>query len=156
MTEPVDRLRRILAALDAGGAIAPDDAAWLASGARAYLQDAPAVRLDAALGLHPEWGSPGWWTTGPRAQRDAALIEMHKQLFGHLDIASAARAIVALARRWHERGHLHASEARLLDRLNGTCKGVPGARQVANILRTSRDAVVNPPRKSDAVSNFLT
>jgi hypothetical protein len=156
MTVPVDILRRILAALETGTAIAPDDAAWLATGIRAYLQDAPAVRLDAALGLHPEWGKPGWWTTGPRAERDAALIEMHKQLFGHLDIASAAKSIVALARRRHERGDVHPREVRLLDQLNATCKGVPGARQVANILRTSRGMVVNPPRKSDGVSNFLT
>jgi hypothetical protein len=156
MTAPVDRLRRVLAALESGTAPDPDDAAWLVSGARTYLRDAPAVRLDAALGLHPGWGEAGWWTTGPRAERDAVLVDMDRQLFGHLDIATSAKSIVALARRRQERGDVHAREVRLLDRLNGTCKGVPGAKQVANILRSSRGMVGGPSGKSDAVSNFPT
>jgi hypothetical protein len=156
MPAPIERLRRVLEALESGAVPDPDDTAWLITGARTYLRDAPAVRLDAALGLHPGWGEAGWWTTGPRAERDAVLAEMDKQLFGHLDIATSAKSIVALARRRQERGDVHAREVRLLDQLNATCKGVPGPKQVANILRTSRGMVVNPPGKSDAVSNFPT
>jgi hypothetical protein len=156
MTAPVDRLRRLVAALETGDTPDLVDAAWFAKGAREYLRDAPAVRLDAALGLHPGWGEAGWWTTGPRAERDAALAEMDKQLFGHLDIPTSAKSIVALARRRQERGDVHIREARLLDRLSGTGKGVPGLKQIANILRSSRAMLDEASRKSDAVSNFPT
>lgn len=153
---PVGRLRRMVEALQAGDAPDPADAAWFTEGAREYLRDAPAVRLDAALGLHPGWGEAGWWTVGPRAARDAALAAMDQQLYGHLDIPSSARSIVALARRRMEHGDVHAREARLLDRLATTAKGVPGERQIQNIIRRSRSMVEDGVGKSDTASNFPT
>jgi hypothetical protein len=154
--QPIDRLRRLLEALDTGNTPDPDDAAWFTAGAESYLRQAPVVRLDAALDLHPRWGEAGWWTVGPRAQRDAVLAEMDKQLFGQLDIPTAARSIVALARRRHERGDIEPREVRLLDRLAETNKGVPGERQIQNIIRRSRNQVDVSTRKSDDVSNFPT
>ncbi len=139
MTARVDCLRRLVAALEAGEKPATADVVWFAAGAREYLRDAPAVRLDAALGLHPGWGEAGWWTTGPRAARDAVLGEIDRQLFGHLDIPTSAKSIVALARRRQERADLPEQQARLLDRLISAGKGVPGPKQIANILRNSRD-----------------
>jgi hypothetical protein len=153
---PIDRLRRIVASAEAGAPLPPDDAAWLAQGARAYLEDAPAVRLDAALGLHPGWGESGWWTTGPRAERDTLLAQIDRQLFGQLDIPTAARSIVALVRRRHE-----PAAAPFLDRLAATGRGVPGDKQLRNILRRARAKDAIPPAairpsagKSDAVSSF--
>jgi hypothetical protein len=135
---PVDRLRQVVDCAEAGQHLQPPVAAWLAQGARAYLRDAPGVRLDAALGLHPAWGESGWWTTGPREERDAVLAEMDRQLFGQLDIPTAARSIVALARRRQERGAVDANEVALLAKLAMTGRNVPGEKQIRNILRRAR------------------
>jgi hypothetical protein len=148
---PIDRLRRIVAHTEAGQPLQPDDAAWLAAGARVYMETAPTVRLDAALGLHPQWGEAGWWIAGPRAERDALLAQMDQQLFGDLDISAAARSIVALARRRQECADVHAAAAPLLDQLAATGRSVPGQRQLMNILRRSRAPA---ERKSDTRSNF--
>jgi hypothetical protein len=148
VTTPADRLRRVLAALEAEEPINPEDATWLAQGARAYLRDAPAIRLDAALGLHPERGNVGWWTSEPRSSRDAVLAEMDRQLYAQLDIPKAAQELVALARRRNQREPLPLNEAALLAQLARTGRGLPGRKQIENILRGSR-------QKSDSTSNFL-
>jgi hypothetical protein len=149
MTTPVDRLRRVVVCAEAGEPLHPDDAAWLAKGAAAYLRDAPASRLDQALGLHPDRGDVGWWTAEPRSERDSVLAEIDRQLYGQLDIPQAARQIVALSRRRNQRGALPLNEASLLADLARTGSGLPGQKQIANIIRRSRG-------KSNGISNFPT
>jgi hypothetical protein len=147
MTSPIDRLRRPVAALEAGDALDPADAAWLAGGAKAYLARAPGIRLDAALGLHPERGEAGWWTVEPRSARDAILGEIDRQLFAQLDVPQAAREIIALERRRRQRQAVDLNVGELFARLTRTGLAVPAEKQVKNILHRTRG-------KSYAASNF--
>ena len=101
MTSPalasVDKLRRLAAVLEAGD----DDARWLASRLRNYLDGAErGLTVDMALDLAPMPGTAAWWTDERIETRDAALRAMAVRFYPCARPASAAYKIERLALRY--------------------------------------------------------
>lgn len=139
-TEAVRHLRDLRAAAAAGRAIEPAITEWIVRAIDCYLAQAPAVTLDAALGLAPGWrGGDGWWVAETRSMRDAAIARIDRSLFGHLDVTAAARSLIAIERRHRERkAGLGACEAELLAELQRCGRGIPGERQLKTIIARER------------------
>ena len=136
--DAVARARRALAALQGSN---DPDIVWLAAGLADYLSRAPDVRLDEALGLHPGWGDRGWWTLEAKAARNALIAELDCQCFGQVPAQEAAADMLDLVRAHRERRPgLALNQVQLLARLNGTGAGMPGRRQLADIISAERRA----------------
>jgi hypothetical protein len=142
VTEPMVRLRRIVAAAERGEPVLPVDAAWFARCFGEYEAD-DGAKLDQVLGLVPAPGCECWRTVERRRRRDGALRELRSTFFQDLDIAPAAREIEKLARRhratpWSaERDKATgpaASARRLLSVALGTGLPMPRDRRLRDIL----------------------
>jgi hypothetical protein len=97
---PIDRLRRVAAALERGEVPAAADAAWLASGVtRCVLGARGGATLDRELGLVAKPGGRPWWRIEERAQREAAVKRVAEEYFSDLCAAAAADEIARAARR---------------------------------------------------------
>jgi hypothetical protein len=72
-----ERMRRIVAAAEAGEPPDAADLGWLARGLGRYLAGAPAgLRVEEALGLAVLPGGSPWWAEQRRAGRDRLLREL--------------------------------------------------------------------------------
>ena len=99
----VARLRRVIKAADAGEPLPAEDAAWLSSAVRDYLNQAPAgLMLEQALGLATPPGGTPWWRTELVAARDTVLRELAAGLAG--TVATRAQALALLVRRYASTG----------------------------------------------------
>lgn len=138
---PIARFRRLVAAVRANRAAAPEDRAWFLTAVSRYesacLADG-AVSLEQALGLGRR-GSHAWWHSEARDQRDRLLIELRAKHFAKLGNAEAASAIVSLASRASARaGRLAPGPAdgapAMMAAVLATGQGMPGPRQLRRIL----------------------
>lgn len=138
--KPSERLHRIVAHSDADQPREPSDEAWLLGAVRQYMASPGPGKLEAALGLLPRWGQPGWWTTEARADRNALIAALDKQICAAHDIPAAARQIVQMvtARRIKGDEGVPPDAAVLLDQIGRTGQGVPGEKQLQTILRGAR------------------
>lgn len=100
---PLDRvaqLDRIAEALERVAAPAAADCQWMAAALRGYLADAAmGVSMEDAFGLTAQSGQCSWWRAKAREKRNAALMELHRNLFSDMEIPKAANEIARLVHR---------------------------------------------------------
>lgn len=135
-----DLLRRIVAANRAGLPLHPADIAELARASEAHLADPPGVRFDVALGLHPKWGARAWWTIEAQASRNSAVATLDRELYPDLPVSVAARKIAQLSASRQRRSvnAFNPTERAMLALIDRTGCGMPGERQIRDILATAR------------------
>jgi hypothetical protein len=139
MSAPIDRLRRLAAALGAGEVPDAGDAAWFVAAIAHYLDDAPAgCSMDDALQLKPATGQAAWWRVEARERRNAAIRELHRTSFSTFGIPRAASEIARLfhcAQRGGRLQDLRASE--LVAEALSAGAAVPGPKRIQSILEIS-------------------
>ena len=98
----VEKLRRIVAALEDGRAPSLDDAAWMADRVRRYLDGAERgmLTLDLAFGLGAGLGGVTWVEEERRNQRDHLLRDMAARHFPGQEPGPAAKSLAAAWRRY--------------------------------------------------------
>jgi hypothetical protein len=145
---PIDRLRRIAAALEGGAVPAAADATWLADAITRYALGArDGLTLDRELGLVAKPGSRPWWRTEERARREASVTRVAAEYFNDLPPTAAASEIL---RAWNgQRVTRDDSEAsrraaakrpaarRRLAELIGLADDLPSTRQLRRSLRAT-------------------
>ena len=97
---PVQRLRRVIADMEAKPAPTDDDV-WFARASRRYLENASdGLTLDQALGLAPAQGEQSWWRREALDRRDTAVRELAGRHLHGMSPAAQAREIESLLRRY--------------------------------------------------------
>ncbi len=119
--DSVEKLRRVIMALEAGRAPGPGDGEWLASRLRRYLDCAPrgGLSLDLCLDLTPAQGGTPWWETERVDQRNAVIRAIAANHFGAQEPGPAARGIMAAWRRYSR-------NQKAIDRRHGSMGAEPG------------------------------
>lgn len=130
----VERLRRIVAAVEIGAQISTDDVDWFVTGCRRYLSQAPALDLDHCLGLAAVGGRRHWTTTEKQHQRDEALRAIYRDHFSDLNVTAAARELDQLFRR--HRACASASDERARKVVELAKYRLPKPRRLQDILGT--------------------
>jgi hypothetical protein len=95
---PVERLRRLAAAIRTGRAPDHDDREWLADAIDQVLAGEPA---DAAFGLKARPGQRSWRTCAALAERDRLFREAAARFLGGLSLSEQAHRLSVELSRYH-------------------------------------------------------
>jgi hypothetical protein len=97
--DPLNNLRVVLEACQAGGAVDGSLALWLATALETFL-DHSCETLEEAFGLRNGQGGVSWRVAASMAVRDAELKSLARAHFPKLPVASQAQAIHVMCERY--------------------------------------------------------